>query len=293
VHWNAALERGFGRDAALSAAWVGSLGRRLLRREGYLDPNRGAPVLVLATNNGESSYHSLQVHYRTRNTRGLQGTVSYTWAHAIDNGSWDSASYLVFAGAGSSRDRGSANFDVRHSFQAALAYDLGRSRLPGTRGWLVSGIFRARTGFPIDVITSEQPFGLGFDNDVRPDLVPGVPVWQEGRLNPAAFSRPLNGQGTLGRNAISGIGLAQLDLALRREFALTESARLQFRLEGYNVTNSVNLADPVRVLSSPLFGYSSSVASLMLGSGRPNSGLTPAFQSGGPRLFQAGMTLRF
>jgi hypothetical protein len=293
VQWNAVVERAFGADAAASLGYVGSLGRRLLRREGYLDISRAAPSLILATNHGESSYHSLQAHYRSRNTRGLQGTVSYTWSHAIDNGSWDSASYLVFAGAGTNQDRGSANFDVRHSFQAALAYDLGRTRMPGVRGWLLSGAFRARTGFPIDVVTNEQPFGLGFDNDVRPDIVPGVPVWLGNRLNPAAFTRPAGRQGTLGRNAIRGNGLAQFDVALQREFVASESVRLQLRLEGYNLTNTVNLADPIRVLSSPLFGYSPSVASLMLGAGRPNSGLTPAFQSGGPRLFQAGVTVRF
>ena len=290
VHWNVAVERGFGGNSVASVAYVGASGQRLLRREGYITSNRPTPNLVLATNNGQSSYHSMQVNYRSRNMRGLQGTISYTWAHAIDNGSWDSASYLVFAGSGPEQDRGSANFDVRHSFQAALGYDLGRVRL---RGWTLSGTFRARTGFPIDVVSNDLPFGLGFDNDVRPDLVPGVPVWLDGRLNPAAFVKPASGQGTLGRNAIRGFGLAQLDLALQREFVVTERARMQFRVEGYNMTNSTNVADPVRIMASPLFGYSPSLANLMLGSGRPNSGLTPAFQSGGARVLQAGITLRF
>lgn len=293
LQWNVSIERALGTESAVSAAYVGSVGRRLLRREGYSSPGEALPVQILATNNGRSSYHSLQLIYRTRNYRGVQGTLSYTWAHAIDNGSWDSASYVVFPGAGSDQDRGSANFDVRHSFQAALAYNLGR--------WTFSGTFRARTGFPIDVISAEQPFGVGFDNDVRPDLIPEVPLWLENattpggrRLNPAAFRQPAaGGQGTLGRNAIYGNGLAQLDFALQRDFAMGERSRLQFRIECYNVSNTTNFADPVRFLSSALFGYSPSLAGLMLGAGRPNSGLTPAFQSGGPRLLQAGLTLRF
>jgi hypothetical protein len=187
-------------------------------------------------------------------------------------------------------DRASANFDVRHSFQAALSYDLGRV---GLRGWMLSGTFRTRTGFPLDVISADHPFGLGFDNDVRPDLVPGVPVWNGRELNRAAFSIPVGRQGTLGRNALRGFGLTQLDLALQRDFVAGESARVQFRIEAYNLTNTTNFADPVRILSSPLFGRSPSLANLMLGSGRPNSGLTPAFQSGGQRVLQAGVTLRF
>lgn len=287
AHWNVTIEKGIGRESAASIGYVGSLGKRLLRREGYLDPFAPRPRLVLATNNGESSYHSMQMMYRSRDLRGLQGTVSYTLAHAIDNGSWDSATYLVFRGVS---DRASSNFDVRHSFQAALSYDLGRI---GARGWLVSGTFRSRTGFPIDVISADNPFGLGFDNDVRPDLVPGVPIWIGRQLNPAAFSVPVGRQGSLGRNAITGFGLTQLDLAVQRDLVTSEQTRLQFRVEAYNVTNTPNYADPVRMLSSPLFGMSPSLANLMLGSGRPNSGLTPAFQSGGPRVFQAGFTLRF
>ncbi|HYO82960.1 MAG TPA: TonB-dependent receptor, partial [Bryobacteraceae bacterium] len=290
AHWNVTVERMLGRDAAISAGYVAALGDGLLRREGYTDLRSGRPRLVLATNGGESSYHSLQFNYRSRDVRGLLGTIAYTWSHAIDNGSWDSASYLVFMG---SSDRGSSNFDVRHNFQAALAYDLGRSGVRAARGWTLSGALRLRTGFPIDVITTDHPFGLGFDNDLRPDLVPGVPVWVDGRLNPAAFTRPAGFQGTLGRNAITGRSLTQLDLAVTRSFVITERLRLSLRAEAYNVPNHAQLADPVRVLASPMFGFSPSTTSLMLGTGRPNGGLSPAFQSGGPRTMQLGLTLRF
>jgi hypothetical protein len=302
LEWNVTLERAFTADSAASIAYVGSAGRRLLRREGYVNLETNRPALVLATNNGRSDFHSLQLQYRSRDLRGLQGTVSYAWAHAIDNGSWDSASFLVYNPAHRGSDRGSANFDVRHSLQAALSYDLGRFPAIGrlTRGWLLSGMFRARTGFPVDVVSHEDAFGLGFDNDVRPDLVPGQPVWHADagapggrRLNPAAFRAPAAGQGTLGRNAIAGLGLVQGDLALQRQFSLSETSSLRLRLEAYNVTNTSNFADPVRYLSNPLFGISPTLASLMLGSGRPNSGLSPAFQSGGPRVFQVTVGLRF
>ncbi len=48
-----------------------------------------------------------------------------------------------------------------------------------------------------------------------------------------------------------------------------------------NVTNHGNFADPVRYLSSGFFGESVSLLNLMLGTGSPHSGLTPAFQAGG------------
>jgi hypothetical protein len=87
--------------------------------------------------------------------------------------------------------------------------------------------------------------------------------------------------------------LVQGDFALQRQFSLSESSSLRLRLEAYNVTNTSNFGDPVRYLSNPLFGISPTLTSLMLGSGRPNSGLSPAFQSGGPRVLQLSVGFRF
>jgi len=49
----------------------------------------------------------------------------------------------------------------------------------------------------------------------------------------------------------------------------------------------------VRFLSSPLFGQSPSMLSMMLGTGSPGSGLTPIFQSGGARSVQVSLRFRF
>jgi hypothetical protein len=105
----------------------------------------------------------------------------------------------------------------------------------------------------------ENSFGLGFDN-VRPDLA-GAP-WIEDpnapggrRLNPRAFRTPERA-GEPRRNALRGFGLVQLDMALERQWALTERAQLRFRVEAYNATNRASFADPVRFLSNALFGES-------------------------------------
>jgi hypothetical protein len=85
--------------------------------------------------------------------------------------------------------------------------------------------------------------------------------------------------------------MSQVDLAARREFRLGERRTLQFRMEAFNGLNEANFADPVRFMSSPMFGRSTSMLNLMLGSGSPGSGLAPILQTGGARSFQA--TLRF
>ena len=85
----------------------------------------------------------------------------------------------------------------------------------------------------------------------------------------------------------------QLDLALRREFFKEEHRSLQLRVEAFNALNHPNFADPVRFLSSPLFGSSPSMLNLMLGTGSPGSGLAPIFQSGGARSIQLTVRFRF
>ncbi len=257
VQWSVGLERRMPDRTVLGAVYAGSAGRNLLRREGAMDSPPAEPTVVNVTNNGASLYHSLQVQARRPFSRALQGTFSYTWSHAIDNGSWDSAVFLLYPGRPG--DRGSSDFDIRHSVQAGLSY-----RLPSVwaRGWTVSGVFRARTGFPIDVMGVENQFGLGFDNAARPDLVPNVSVWIVDanvpggrRLNPSAFLvTPTGRQGSLGRNAIRGFGFAQADLSLQREFVLSEDVRIDARVEGYNLTNSARFADPSRYINSALLG---------------------------------------
>jgi hypothetical protein len=195
---------------------------------------------------------------------------------------------LVQTGLSAREDRGSSNFDVRHSFAGVLSYNLF-----GT-GWTIDGLLHVRTGFPIDVLTAETYNGMNFANILRPGLVPGVPIWVGRALNPAAFMVPATlVQGGLGRNAIRGFGMSQLDLALHRSFAVTSRASFEIRAEIPNALNHPDFADPERYLSSPLFGQSTSMLNLMLGSGTPRSGLTPAFQLGGPRVIQVGARFSF
>ena len=302
VQWNVSLDHAFGARDVVSVGYVASTGDRLLRREIGGAGNTPTFLAALTTNNGRSGYQGLQVQYRRRVVRGFQALASYAWSHSIDDDSSDS--FLMWAGAGASAagDRGSSDFDLRHSFTAALTYEFP-ARTAGARrllnGWALDAMLRARTGFPITVLEDEQYLGIALANAFRPNLVAGAPVWiadsnaPGGRhINPSAFrSTPSGRQGNLGRNAITGFGMSQVDLAVRREFRLGERRTLQFRMEAFNGLNQANFADPVRFMNSPMFGRSTSMLNLMLGTGSPGSGLAPILATGGARSFQA--TLRF
>jgi len=304
TEWNFTLDQALGAHDVLSIGYVGSKGSRLIRREVGGPGSTATALFALTTNNGASEYHGLQAQYRRRVLEGFQALVSYSWSHSLDNDSSDA--FLVWAGpgAGAARDHASSDFDLRHSLTAALTYELP-ARQAGRAGWLggwaIDSLVRARSGFPISVLLNEQYQGIAVANAFRPDRILNQPIWIDDasvpagkRLNRAAFlAAPAGTQGTLGRNSIAGFGMGQVDLALRREFCFRERKVVQVRLEAFNVLNQANFADPVKFLSSAVFGQSTSMLNLMLGTGSPGSGLSPVLQTGGPRSLQATVRFRF
>jgi hypothetical protein len=293
--WNFSLEHALDDRNVVSIGYIGSSGRDLIRREIGGLGSTATDWYAVATNHGSSDYHSLQAQYRRRLSRGIQALASYAWSHSIDNSSTDAGLYWAGSGLTPAQDRASSDFDVRHSLTAGFTYQIPRG------GWALDGMFHERTGFPVNVMNAEQYTGISFENIFRPNLAFGQPVWIGDssapggrRINTAAFqAAPGSVQGNLGRNALSGFGMSQVDLALRRDFSLGERRSLQLRIEAFNALNHPNFADPIRFLASPLFGQSPSMLNLMLGTGSPGSGLAPLFQGGGPRSLQIALRFSF
>jgi hypothetical protein len=293
TQWSLSLERAFGSNTVFSAGYVGSSAHRLIRREAGGAGSTATSLLALTTNHGASNYHGLQAQFRRRMSRGVQALASYTLARSIDNASSDS---FLFWGAPGPPDRGRSDFDLRHSVMLSGSYEPAR-----LRGWALDSVFRSRSGFPITVLQQEEHQGIALTNAFRPDLVYGQPIWVSSpsdpggrRLNSMAFTpAPEGQQGMLGRNAIAGFGMWQLDLAVRRAFKLSDRKSLLLRLEAFNALNHANFADPMRYLNSPVFGRSTSMLNLMLGTGSPGSGLAPILQTGGPRSLQGSIRFQF
>lgn len=306
------------RAGALSAGWVSSLGRRLLRAE--FAPLAGDlyQYLELTTNHGSSNYHALQMQFRSPERRGLRGMISYAWSHAIDNGSRDTEVRLASARR---LDRGNSDFDVRHSATAAFLFALPATApfLSWARGWSIDGIIRARTGFPF------SPFVSGWPPDparpvsayepavFRPDLDLTQPAWlidskfPGGRaLNPSAFPVPAEPRaGTLGRNALGGLVFRQADLSIHRRFAIMRRAGragggFEVRADVFNLFNTPNFAMPQVALTTsanppyvpPFRTLSQELSRAGIG-GSPAGGLAPVFQVGGPRSVQLSLRIDF
>ena len=306
--WNFALEQSIGSSQTVSLTYVGAIGRDLLRVNPLLNVNPNFQFVSITDNSATSDYHALQLKLQRRLSRGLQGLASYTFSHSIDSSSTDAfANYLntPLSLANPNIDRGSSDFDIRHSFTAGVTYDLpspGRNKFarPVLGGWSVDAFVLARSAPPVNVVGAIF-IGAGIDLYPRPNVKPGVPLelfgaqYPGGKIfNKAAFiAAPSGQQGHFGRNVLRGFGASQADVGLQRIFRITEKVGLRYRAEFFNIFNHANFGGPNNSLASPLFGYSTQTLANGLGSGGANGGFNPLYQIGGPRSIQLALKLQF
>ena len=219
-----------------------------------------------------SNYNSLQVTVRHSSKR-LMVLLSYTYSKSIDQASSLSDPLNPF---NFSATRALSAWDLTHGLVASYDYQLPLEKLSKhgrvvTQGWEISGITRASTGFPVSLhsdgdnsLMGSIPNGVNLYSLDLPDYS-GAPLNLNGNprnglpyFNTAAFR--INALGTPGnasRRSFYGPGMFNSDIALLRNFKITESKTLQFRLESFNTFNHAQFFGPAAVsgdINSPLFG---------------------------------------
>jgi len=322
--WNAAVEQSLSTADVFTLTYLGAGGRKLMRKDFYLAPNSNFanPGLVEVMRNASTSnYNALQAQYRHRVSHGLQGLLSYTWSHSIDDVSSDGSWFNVPPGQSpSSSERGPSDYDIRHTFSAAVSYDIpgpGSGVMKQILGnWSTDSIIYVRSATPVNVVTGKNPFPgtllSGANSVQRPNVVPGVPFYLHpssapgGKIiNAGAFCIPSptcqpfvpgQVQGDLGRNALRGFGATQWDITLRRQFRFTERVSLQARGDFFNILNHPNFGNPINYLNAPSstpFGVAPQTLNNYLGTGGGFGGFNPLYQIGGPRSIQLALKLQF
>lgn len=151
-------------------------------------------------------------------------------------------------------------------------------------------------GFPIAGVTEFRNFTLSHSYTFSSSLFNDSTAAGGRRINPAAFTaRPLTAfeHGTLERNALRGFPVGQVDLALRRQFSLTERVKLQLRGEAFNIFNHPNFGNPDSNTASATFGRSIQMLGRSLSDSGGGEGFNPLYQVGGPRSLQFALKLLF
>ena len=192
LQWNIALEQALGTDQTISASYIGSAGRRLIQTAEVSEPNPSFQSVDLITNAGISDYNALQLQFQRRLSDGLQALTSYTWSHSIDTasaGSFVNAANTLVPTLNPNANRGPSDFDIRNSFSAGLTYDLpspkGRAFYNAiVGGWSTDNIISARSAPPVNVYEGTLYELFNGEAQVRPDVIPGVPLYLYGPQYP-------------------------------------------------------------------------------------------------------------
>jgi hypothetical protein len=225
----------------------------------------------LLENSAQSWYNAGYVNVRRRFTRGLTFLANYTFSKNLsDAPDFRSPMFESAAPQNNSSlrlEKGLA-CDVRHRFAFSAVYSLPSLAKSGlvntiTKDWRLSVIYQAQSGFPFTISVFGDTANAGTllgENPIRANYT-GQEVFDANSrtadrwFNTAAFSTPAAFTfGNVGRNTVYGPGRQTLDLALQREFAMTETVKLQLRAEAFNALNHTNLGTPNRFVNTPQFG---------------------------------------
>jgi len=224
---------------------------------------------------GRSDYNGLQMSLRQRNVKGVEYLASYTLSRTRTNN-------LGYYGSGGVQAEGAywanaydpeanygpAFFDARHNFVLSANYELpfGKGRKYAADasnvmdaifgGWRLSGIFQARSGFPITVTDGTAPSLQGTRGNERPNCV-GDPTPSDQNINHwidiNAFQRAA--RGTFGNCPIGAGGRApgytNIDAVLAKQFNVGGSRYFEFRAEAFNFTNHPSFSPPARDINAP------------------------------------------
>ena len=225
----------------------------------------------LLENSAQSWYEAGYVNLRRRFARGWTFLANYTFAKNLsDAPDFRSPMFESAAPQNNSNlavEKGPA-CDIRHRFALSTVYDLPSAGKSGflralSKDWRISALFQVQSGFPFTISVFGDTANAGTllgENPIRANYT-GEPVFGSGThtaaswFNPAAFATPPAFTfGNVGRNSVYGPGRQTLDLALQREFSLTEKIKFQVRAEAFNALNHTNLGTPNRFVNTPQFG---------------------------------------
>jgi hypothetical protein len=270
--WNLNVQREVFRNLALMVGYFGSKGTHLIVRRNINQPVNGIPPfktlsptspilpgtplgnITQVESAGNSSYNALWVTATQRLARGLQFDASYTWSKSLDYNSFSTGGVIGQDSYNLRGDRGLSDFDARHRAVLNAIYDLPFRGNRLIEGWQFALIVQFQSGSPINIVSSNSTVN-GTANTLRPDATGPINiVGQVERWFDTTAFIPVAHFGNLGRNVVIGPGFNTADASAIKNIHFSETARLQLRLEVFDLFNHANFGPPGNVVGTPAFG---------------------------------------
>jgi hypothetical protein len=283
----------------------------------YVPPYAVGNSILEFADVGDTKYDSLQIKAETKTRRyGLYALISYTYAHAYDNGLSDGLGSLLSAPYfplpnWQKLDWAPSQIGVHNNFTGSVIYDLpfGKGKMFGGSwsdltntalgNWQVTLIEHISSGFPTPLIDSDNNSGVFFNNGGngnnynRPNQVAGCDPYaanhsQQQWINTACFTAPVVGLGNANRLPVVGPDFVNSDFSVIKQFALPrEGMGLNFRAEFFNLFNHTQFGLPVNDIGLATVNSTTGAITNANGFGAVNSIVN------NPRLVQFALKLTF
>ena len=261
--WDFIFEREIARNTVVSASYIGSFGNSL---PNFVDTNLPAPRRLVALNivggpfNGQtyltplfagarpdtrfaqlteirsdvvSKYHALVLQANRRLTRGLQFQTNYTLSRSSDTGQSSqtfTTNNLPFNAFDQQGEDALSLFDRRQKLVASVVYSPNPFSDGAAKhifnGWTLAPILNAFSGQRVtgNISGNINPQSFGFASNQTPG----------GGINGSGGSSRF---ALVPRNFFKQPNIWYVDARLSRRFSITESVKLEFLVEGFNVFN--------------------------------------------------------
>jgi hypothetical protein len=259
----------------------------------FLRPYSGYQSIRVRGNSATSDYHSLQVQVNRRYIHGVQFGGAYTLQRARGLADEDPGNLSIAYNRPRDFFYSELAQSDRHSLVLNYAWDISQNHFSNAvlhhalDGWQLSGenAFISGDWAPVILTTSDNFDFTGGDGGTGNDLgggfrivrpvITGDPMAHTGSpltgwFDTSVFHRPA-GRGDYGnapRNAVRKPGINNWNLALFKNFPFSGRRSFQYRLEAYNVLNSVQFQDvdrtarfdPAGAQINPNFGTAIGIA---------------------------------
>ena len=301
--WSFEVEQPIGRKNVLVATYSGNHGYNLLVMNGFVNafantgnfPNGfgGLPLsapdprftgVTEVGNTGTSNYDGLSVQFRRALSWGIQGQISYTWSHSLDdisNTAGEAISYCSGCSATQTLspsvklNYGNSDYDVRHNLVADFIWDMPWKPVNPVLhyivgGWTLGGKFFVRSGTPFSVWDSSLAgyvspnISMGFPGAMLATYAGSGSVKHScgtGAVNTACFalsdfvsSLAETGFGNVGRNSFYGPGYTNVDATLYKSFPIKERFKFSVGVEALNLANHPHFQGPNADIAGGGFG---------------------------------------
>ena len=283
--WNFSIQRMLSGNDMFELSYIGNSGHRQqnrydnnqcvvgsdLRCDRATRPYLQYRAILQSDFNGNSNYNALIARFHHRMAQGIDLRTEYTFSKALYDG-WE------LGGATNNQiannralDKGPTSFDVRHRGVVSALWELpfGRNRRFGSAmprgldhvvgGWVVTTIATFSNGLPIFITLPNRtgsPFVGHRPNRSCSGDLEGADLRQSLLfIDRSCFQDTDRGFfGNSARAPISGPGRNNFDIGIQKDFTLTESRYVQFRMEMFNAFNHAQFLNPNGAVANRNFG---------------------------------------